>query len=348
VAAGPPLLKGSQPGDLVLERKQLQAIAEARQSPPLSAVSFVLADSATGQVLLGKEPDQPAPMASTTKVMTALLALERADLQETVVVSANALIGGSTMGLEAGEVVTIEDLLWGLLLNSGNDAAMALAEHVAGSEEAFVLLMNERAAQLGLPNTLFANPHGLDQPGHYSSARDLWRLSEEALRHPVFRTMVSTQAHVAAGHPLSNRNLLLDAYPGADGVKTGTSDQAGQCLVGSVTRDGHRALVAILGSQNRYADAEALFDHYQAFYRWAAAPQPAGATSWVSGPDGTPYRVNALEPPDLFLARWQWPLVQPRVVSSFDPIDPNQLAGEVRWYLGNELLDNSPALFTPL
>lgn len=348
VAAGPPLLKGSQPGDLALDGKQLQAIAAARHTPLLSAASFILTDSSTGQVLLAQEPDRPVPMASTTKIMTALLTLEQVDLQETVEISPNALIGGSTMGLQAGEVLTVEDLLWGLLLNSANDAAVALAERVAGSEEAFVVQMNERAAQLGLVNTLFANPHGLDEPGHYSTARDLWRLSEEAMRYPVFRNMVSTPAHVAAGRPLWNRNLLLDIYPDADGVKTGTSDQAGQCLVASVTRDGHRTMSVILDSQDRYADAETLFDHYQAFYRWAPAPQPTGSTSWVLGQDGTPFRVTVPQPPDLFLASWQWPLLQVRTTFLDRPADRNQALGEVRWYLGNELLDSSPAALNPL
>ena len=181
-------------------------------------------------------------MASTTKIMTALLVLEQANLNDVVTVFPAALVGEASMGLVAGESLTVEDLLWGLLLRSGNDAAAALAEHVAGSQQAFVDLMNQRAAELGLTSTHFANPHGLDAPDHYSSAEDLWRLAELAMANPAFRTMVATQSHEAAGRQLFNINELLGLYPGADGIKTGTSDAAGQCLVGSASQDGFRTV----------------------------------------------------------------------------------------------------------
>lgn len=343
LAAGPPVLKGSNPGSLSLEGKQLVAIAESRQVPVLSAAASILADGESGQILLSDQSDTSRPMASTTKIMTALLTLERADLREWVVVTPNALIDGSTMGLWAGEVLTVEDLLWGLLLNSANDAAIALAEHMAGSEAEFVRWMNQRAAELGLANTHFTNAHGLDAPDHYSSARDLWRLSETALGFPTFAKMVSTPAHVAAGHQLWNRNLLLGSYSGADGVKTGTSDLAGQCLVATVTRDGHRALAVVLGSEDRYQDAEALFDFYFTTYGWAAAPQLRGPMMWLRGPDRTPYRVMVPDTPELFLASWQRPFVRSQLVLADLSQGSGQPVGEVRWYLGDSLLAQAPA-----
>ncbi len=346
MGAGGPVLQGSQPGDLPIYPEQIAAYQAAQQLPPLSAQAALLGDSDTNQVLATANDRQSRPMASTTKIMTALLVLERANLADPVVVSPAALVGGSTMGLAAGEVVTVEDLLWGLLLNSGNDAAMALAEHVAGSADAFVALMNQRAAELGMRNTRFANPHGLDEADHYSSAYDLWLVTQEALKYPLFSEMVAAPAHTAAGRQLFNQNELLGSYPGADGVKTGTTLAAGQNLVGSVTADGHREIAVVLGSQDRYSDAAAVFDHFFRYWRWAPAPQPDGPASWLWTADGRPLHVAARDAPDLFLPRWQWPLVRPVLVVTAQPIAPNQPVGVIRWYLGNQLLAEAPATAT--
>ncbi len=342
IAAGPPVLSGTAPGSLVLYPEDIAAYQAAHRLPNLSAAAALLADSDTGQALLALNPDEPRAMASTTKIMTALLALERSNLADRVVVSPSALIGEASMGLQAGEVLTVEDLLWGLLLNSGNDAAMALAEHIGGSEAGFVALMNQRAAELGLRNTHFANPHGLDAPDHYSSAHDLWRLAEAAMAHAKFREIVATQAATVAGHPLWTQNQLLGAYPDADGIKTGTTDRAGQALVASVTRGGHRVIATILGSQDRYADARALFDAYFDRFGWRAAPLPAGATAWVHAPDGRVLRVTVSTRPDLFVPAWLWPHVRTQVVLAGVPDDLSQSAGEVQWYLDNELLARAP------
>ncbi len=341
MGAGGPVLQGSQPGDLPLYPEQIAAIQASRQLPLLSAPAALLGDSDTNQVLATLDANQPRAMASTTKIMTALLALERANLADQVVVSLTALVGGSTMGLSAGEVLSVEDLLWGLLLNSGNDAAVALAEHVAGSEAAFVQLMNQRAAELGMRNTRFANPHGLDAPDHYSSAFDLWLVTQEALKQPLFRAIVATPAAVVAGRQLINQNQLLTSYPNADGVKTGTTVAAGESLVGSASLDGHRAVAVILGSQDRYSDARALFEHYSTFWRWAPAPQPAGPASWL-WVAGRPLRVAASATPPLFLPAWQWPLVRPQLVTT--SVEPGQFSGAIRWYLGNQLLAEAPAI----
>lgn len=346
MGAGPPVLTGTGAGSLPLYPEQISAYQASRQTPPLGAGSAVLADRDTGQVLAAISPDQPRPIASLTKIMTALLTLERANLQDPVVISPSALVGESSMGLQAGEVLTVEDLLWGLLLNSGNDAAVALAEHIAGSEADFVALMNARAAELGLTQTHFANAHGMDAPEHFSSAADLRRLTETALAYPLFRQIVATQSYVAAGHPLVNRNELLAAYPGADGVKTGTTDLAGQNLIATVTRGGHQALAVLLGSNDRYADAIGLFDYYFATFAWQPAPQPAGRAAWIKAPDGRPLRVTAPGAPDLFLPRWQWPVVRTQAIIASVPTDLAQPAGVVRWYLGNDLLGEAPAFLS--
>lgn len=345
VAAGPPGLSGTQPGSPVLYAEDIAAIESTKLPPLLSAPEALLADSDTSQVLLAVNPDNPRPMASITKLMTALLALERSHLEDQVVVSPTALVGESTMGLQSGEVVTVEDLLWGLLLNSGNDAAVALAEHVAGSVPGFVVMMNTRAAELGLLSTHFANPHGMDAPDHYSSAHDLWRLAEETLAYPKVREIVGTQSTTRAGHPLWNQNVLLATYPDADGVKTGTTDLAGQSLVASVTRDGHRVLAIILGSSDRYADARALLDFYFSVFRWTEAPQPSGPTAWVRDHEDRPLRIVAPNAPDLFLPVWQWPRVRAQVVlDTPGRPQPGSPVGTVRWYLGTELLGEAPAI----
>ncbi|HRX03634.1 MAG TPA: D-alanyl-D-alanine carboxypeptidase family protein [Anaerolineae bacterium] len=344
VALGPPVLRGGQPGAAAIFPEQIAAQQTAQTLPTITAPEALLADSATGQVLGSINATQPRAMASTTKIMTALLVLERANLSDIVTVSPTALVGEASMGLEAGESLTVEDLLWGLLLRSGNDAAVALAEHVAGSEEAFVDLMNQRAAELGLTDTHFANPHGLDADNHYSSAQDLWRLAELAMANPVFRTMVATQSHEAAGRELFNINDLLGYYPGADGIKTGTSDAAGQCLVGSYSQDGFRTIAVVLGSQDRYSDTATLFDFSQEQYRREPAPEPTGLTSWIRAADGQPLRVTAPERPWLFLPAWQWPLLRSQFVSNGAPPVAGQSIGEVRWYLGNQLLASAPAL----
>ena len=344
VAAGPPVLLGSQPGDAAMFQEQIAAQQAAQTLPPLSAPAALLADSATGRVLGAVNATEPRAMASTTKIMTALLVLERANLSDTVTVAPSALAGGSTMGLVAGETLTVEDLLWGLLVNSGNDAAVALAEHVSGSEQAFVELMNQRAAELGLSSTHFANPHGLDAPDHFSSAADMWRLAELAMANPVFRTMVATSSHEAAGHQLFTTNELLSAHPGADGIKTGTSDAAGQCLVASESQDGFRTVAVVLGSEDRYGDAATLFEYGKEHYRRGPAPLPTGLTSWVRGADGQPLRITAPERPWLFLPAWQWPLVRSQFVSGGGVPVIGQPIGEMRWYLGNQLLAVAPAL----
>jgi D-alanyl-D-alanine carboxypeptidase len=181
------------------------------------------------------------------------------------------LVGGATMGLAVGDVVTVTDLLWGLLLPSGNDAATALARHVGGSVDNFVAAMNARAEVLGLSQTHFVNAHGLDAQGHVSSAADLLTLTRELWGYPLFRSMVGTARVQWNGRDLSSTNEWLTTFDGATGVKTGTTDEAGECLVASVERDGRTVLLVIMGSQARYEDATKLYDAFRTAYAWDTA-----------------------------------------------------------------------------
>ena len=258
-----------------VQSADLRSVRQARM-PALTAKSAILLDFASGRVLYSKAVHQKLSPASTTKMMTALLTLEQGQLQSEVTVSPLAAGQiGTRMGLQAGQRFAVRDLLFGLFLPSGNDAAVALAEHDGPSLQGFVDRLNTRARELGLADSHFMNPHGLDAPTHLSSAYDLSRLARYALRsQPLFDQYVSTEQHTippGPGHPafdLTNTNQLLGKYAGADGVKTGTTPAAAEVLVSSVTRDDHRLLAVVMGSTDRYADSRAMMDNGFASFTW--------------------------------------------------------------------------------
>ena len=215
--------------------------AYAEQSAPnVSAASCVLM-YADGSCVYEKNADDRRLIASTTKLMTALICIENCALDETVDVRArHCLVEGSSMYLKAGYDYTVRELLLGLLLDSGNDAALALAEHAAGSERAFVRLMNRRAAELGMDGTSFANPHGLDDKQHYSTARDMAVLMLHCMENPVFRELCGTRSATINGETYVNHNKLLDRCADCIGGKTGYTMAAGRCLVTCCERNGMR------------------------------------------------------------------------------------------------------------
>lgn len=342
VGFGPPVLtSGGTPPAWRLYPDQVKALVSATRMPSITAQAALLADAQTGEILLSRNANQPLPPASTTKIMTALIVLERARPDEVVTVPASALIGDATMGLAAGEQLTVEELLYGLLMVSGNDAAMALAEHVGGSVEGFVALMNQRAAEMNLRETHFVNPHGLDAPGHVSSAIDLLAMARAGLSYELFARIVATPQARVAGHLLVNRNELLTTYPGADGVKTGTTDAAGQCLVASATREGHRAIAVVLGSQDRYADSRALLDHYFTYFGWLQLALPHNGFNRMRWDDGRVRELSAASKPEVFLPRWQWPLVRVARVIRGDG-EPGSPAGKAIFSLSSRTLAEVP------
>ena len=237
--------------------------------PTVTAGSWILYDATFGQVLAEQEADVQRAVASTTKIMTALVVLEEAKPDDLVQITERAaLVGESEIGLSAREPPwTVEDMLAALLLHSANDSAVALAEHVAGSVEGFADLMNAKAAGLGLENSNFANPHGLDQRNHYSSARDLLTVALAAMEDPLFARLVRTRSANLPTTPEDeprvalNRNQLLATYPGAIGVKTGYTDKAVLTLVAAAERDRRRIYAVVLGSSDHFGDAIALLDY---------------------------------------------------------------------------------------
>jgi D-alanyl-D-alanine carboxypeptidase (penicillin-binding protein 5/6) len=245
--------------------------------PPLDAESALLVDLDTGKTLYALDVAEQRAIASLTKIMTAHLVLSRTSPAEIVTVSEEAAsgrqVGISSLGLVAGEQIPVRELLYALLLQSANDAAVALAEHVAGSVEAFVEMMNRTAARLGMARTAFASPNGLDDAG-YSTARDLARLTRVAYRHEEFGSIVSTRTHEipapdGAARVIQNRNVLLWLYPGALGVKTGFTTAAGFCIVATAEREGERLLAVILGENGEpFSEAAALLNYgFAAFER---------------------------------------------------------------------------------
>ncbi len=244
----------------------------APPAPQPSALSAFVLDEPSGAALFELDPNRELAPASLTKIATAIVALRSGGLDEEVTSDVDGWLmrGSTTMGLYSGDRVNRRDLLYGLMLPSGNDAALVLGRSIAGSDDAFVARMNEVARELGLEHTFFTTPHGLGRGG-YSSARDLAILARHAMQHPDFAKIVQTESWRVSGsrtYDVHNVNSFLFNYPGADGVKTGYTMSAGRTLVASATRDGHRLYAVLLNDQALYTDAYALLDWAFANYSW--------------------------------------------------------------------------------
>jgi serine-type D-Ala-D-Ala carboxypeptidase (penicillin-binding protein 5/6) len=242
--------------------------ADHENGPTNHAQAAALIDVTSGRVLYSKNGDERLRIASLTKIMTAIVAIEHGKLDDHVKISKNAFAKeGSSLFLKLGEEMTLENLLYGLMLRSGNDAATAIAEHVGGTEEGFVLLMNEKAAGLGLTNSHFMNPHGLDHDEHYSSANDVAKLTAYALKNPIFSEIVKTPTKKAPNpneawdYKWDNKNKMLRFYEGADGVKTGYTKKAFRCLVSSATRNGQQIAAVTLNDGNDWNDHSKMLDY---------------------------------------------------------------------------------------
>src|SRR6266542_3108736 len=266
--------------------------------PRVKASSMVLADEETGQVLFERAERQPRAMASTTKVMTGLLALEQLDERRTVVIGREpTAVGEESLELHEGERLTVHQLLLGLLVESADDAAVARADAVDGSVAAFVRRMNARAAELGLRDTHYVTPYGLDRPGHHTSARDLARLWEVAMRRADFRALVSTRSAQIPGparvRKFTNSNQLLGSYAWAVGGKTGFTNDAKRCLVASASRGGRRLVAVALGSPDASADVRALFEYGFTAFDWVRLARRGQAVTLAGTGQAAAYQVTA-------------------------------------------------------
>lgn len=251
--------------------------AEGNTDLGLNAKSAILMEESTGNILYESNPDERLPIASVTKVMTMLLIMEAVDsgkisLDDMVTVSENAMsYGGSTMFLETGEQLTVNDMLKGIAVASANDGCVAMAEHLAGSESAFVDMMNEKAKKLGMENTHFMNTNGLDEDDHYSSARDVAIMSRELMKHETIFNYTSIWMDTLRGgkFQLANTNKLIRFYDGANGLKTGSTSKALCCLSAAAKRNDMQLIAVVLGaptSAERFASAKSLLDYGFANY----------------------------------------------------------------------------------
>lgn len=251
--------------------------AESNTDLGLNAKSAILMEESTGNILYESNPDERLPIASVTKVMTMLLIMEAVDsgkisLDDMVTVSENAMsYGGSTMFLETGEQLTVNDMLKGIAVASANDGCVAMAEHLAGSESAFVDMMNEKAKKLGMENTHFMNTNGLDEDDHYSSARDVAIMSRELMKHETIFNYTSIWMDTLRGgkFQLANTNKLIRFYDGANGLKTGSTSKALCCLSAAAKRNDMQLIAVVLGaptSAERFASAKSLIDYGFANY----------------------------------------------------------------------------------
>lgn len=258
--------------------------------PVVSAQSAVVIDASSNRVLYEKDAYTRRGMASTTKIMTAIIAIENLNLNDIVTVSPFASgTEGSSIWLSPGEHMSVEDLLYGLMLSSGNDAATALAEYTSGSTLAFTALMNEKAKAIGANNTHFTNPHGLHDEEHYTTAYDLALISSYAMKNPTFRKIVSTQNKLISwegsqwDRSLSNHNKLLKMYEGCIGIKTGFTKKDGRCLVSSCERDGLELITVTLSAPDDWNDHINLMNHiYESYLPYSVCTKGGSAGTYIT------------------------------------------------------------------
>lgn len=269
--------------------------AQAVEQPDIIATNAIVVDASTGDILLDKRAGEPVAMASLTKLFTAFVAIESTPLERQMTVSDYDLVGEASMGISAGETLSFQTLLNGMLLPSGNDAATTIARNLGAqpgdsdseATQRFIDRANTRLATLGLHNTNLVNPHGLDADGHYSTARDIAALTMYALdREPTFAATIQTPEYEAEGHAITNTNRLLGVYDGLMGGKTGVTDNAGYCLMQVAERNGQRVIVVLLGSTPDawYDDAEALLDYGFAATAIAGAATRYGQITFSTAP----------------------------------------------------------------
>lgn len=250
--------------DLIVE-----SASSSVEEPKINARAAIIYDRKTKQIIWGKNENEKRAMASTTKIMTALVVLENSNLSDVVTISKKAAgTGGSRLKISTGDKITINDLLYGLMLRSGNDAAVALAEYVGGSIEGFADLMNKKAKELGLSNTNFVTPHGLDNEDHYTTAYELAVITDYALNNETLAKIVNTKSTAISingnSRNIYNTNELLGYMSGVDGVKTGFTNGAGRCLVTSCTRDNNQIITVVLGcdtKKQRTSDSSKLIEY---------------------------------------------------------------------------------------
>lgn len=327
--------------------------AQAIPPPILKARSAILVDAETGQVLYELRADERRAPASTTKMMTAIILLEKGRLDDLVVATENAMrVRYANLNMTPGETIPLRDMLYAIMLRSSNDGAVAAAEYLCGTEERFVELMNQKARELGCVNTHFVNPHGLDSPNHYSTARDLATIARYCIQNPLFNEIARTlEARIMRSVNqqdvvVKTRARCLKHLPGADGIKTGYTAKAGRCFVGSVTRDGWRLVSVVLGSTDADKDTHALIEWGFKQYRRIDLAQAGGNAGIVSveGAEPSTVPVIASAPLRVIVPRRRAGEVKPvlQIASAKPPIKRGQPIGELMATVNGKVLAKVP------
>ena len=257
------------------EKQEIEAAASSNTKPTINSKKYAIYDRLSGRCIYGKDENKQTAMASTTKIMTSIIVVENCNLEDLVTVTSKAAgTGGSRLGLHTDDKITVNDLLYGLMLRSGNDAAVALAIHTSGSVEDFAKLMNQKVEELGLKDTHFVTPHGLDNPEHYTTAFELAKITDYALKNETIAKIVKTKSTTISinGNPMqiNNTNELLGTVEGVYGVKTGFTNNAGRCLVTGVKRGDMDLIIVVIGAdtrKDRAKDSMKLIEYaYKRFY----------------------------------------------------------------------------------
>lgn len=321
-----------------------------------SARACVIIDEATGRILLSSNETLPLPMASTTKVMTALLALEQGDPDSLVTCGRNAFgVPGTSIYLSEGETLTLTQMLYGLMLASGNDAATAIAEHIGGTVENFCRMMTERAAELGCTDTVFLTPHGLPQEGHYTTAYDLALIAREAMQHELFREIVSTRRATIPwegreyDRVLNNKNKLLSTYEGATGIKTGYTKKAGRCLVFGAERNGMRIIGVVLNCPDWFNEAARLMDEAFARFESVTMLQEGEVVGSIPVTSSDTERINAVTACDLsgVIRQGEVPRVEVQLLESLEaPVHQGDIVGKAYLIAGDEVVGTCDLIST--
>lgn len=333
----------------------------AEGEPELTAPSALLMENSTGRILYEKNVHERRPMASVTKIMTMLLAMEQIDsgamtYDDIITGSAHAKsMGGSTIFLDEGEQISVRDIMKGIAVASGNDAAVAMAEHISGSEETFVARMNERAAELGMENTHFVNCNGLDAEGHYSSAYDIALMSRELLKHPDIHNFTTIWMDTLRNgeFTLSNTNKLIRFYEGATGLKTGSTDEALFCVSATAKRDNMHLIAVIMAaptSKDRVADASKLLNYGFANYGMKTISAQGDAVAEQAVYKGVKsFTAPVIKTPfDVLAGKGENPQVEMKTVFTSDfiaPIVSGDHAGFMEYYMDGQKIGESEIIF---
>ena len=297
----------------------------------LSAEKAIVVDGDTGHVLYKKNSEERALIASTTKIMTALIVCERCNVLDRVRIPEEAVgVEGSSIYLQEGEILTVQELLYGMMLHSGNDAATALAIYCAGTVEGFAQLMNDKARALGMRDSSFENPHGLDNPHHYSTANDLAILAAYAMKNPIFLKTVSTQSVSISRRSLKNHNKLLWRIDGAEGVKTGYTRAAGRILVSSVSRYNRRLITVTINAPDDWQDHQMLVNQGFSHYKSQCVIQAGSVVGYVDimGADENVVELVAASDCICTVADWEkTKIVMQEFGAVYAPVVKGQTAG---------------------